>query len=164
VERPAVDIPLTKSVFTPWTPRYGHGLLPSLPLVPNHYPPENPDDYDGKVWQLQNHFLDCDRLCLDLSGNSLTFLGESDKEIHLPFSIGGFSYGTFPVYNMTCAASAAWIAPDTLYIRTWLLGTSIGSVHIQLHFSGPDVTVYMKKVEETMFQEFTGYLHGTCRD
>ena len=164
VERPAGDTLLVTPVSSPWAPRYGHGLLPSLPLVPNHYPPENPGDYDGKVWQLQNHFLGCDRLCLDLSDGSLTFLGAAGKEIHLPFSTSGFSYGTFPVYDMTCAASASWIAPDTLYIRVWLLDTSIGSVHIQLHFSGPDVTVYMKKVEETMFQEFTGYLHGTCRD
>lgn len=142
-------------------PRYGEGLLPSLPLAPNLYPPQNPGDYDNKVWLLQERFWGCDRLRLDLSDGVLTFLGPEDACIRLAFAFDGFSCGKFPVYHMTCAASASWTAPGTLYIRAWLLDTSIGSVHIQLHFSGPDVTVYMKKVEETMFREFSGYLHGT---
>lgn len=53
-----------------------------------------------------------------------------------------------------------WLDEHTFYIRTHLLDTSVGSVYIQLYFGEGDVTVFMKKQEETLFGEYTGHLYG----
>ncbi len=78
----------------------------------------------------------------------------------LRFSLDRCQPDTFPEYNMYCANSAMWLAPDTFYIRSNLLDTSVGSVQIELVFGDEDVTVFMKKTEETLFQEYAGHFYG----
>ena len=48
-----------------------------------------------------------------------------------------------------------------LYIRVHLLDTSVGSIHIQAVFGESDVTIFLRKQEETLFGEFSGHLYGT---
>ena len=78
----------------------------------------------------------------------------------LPFGLNQVIPGRFPVYDMFCASSGMWLDEHTFYIRTHLLDTSVGSIHIQLYFGEKDVTVFMKKQEETLFGEYTGHLYG----
>lgn len=78
----------------------------------------------------------------------------------LSFGLNQVIPGRFPVYDMFCASSGMWLDEHTFYIRTHLLDTSVGSVHIQLYFGEKDVTVFMKKQEETLFGEYTGHLYG----
>ena len=63
--------------------------------------------------------------------------------------------------SMRYAASAAWLSENTLYIRVHLLDTSVGSIHIQAVFGDSDVTIFLRKQEETLFGEFSGHLYGT---
>jgi CubicO group peptidase (beta-lactamase class C family) len=86
-------------------------------------------------------------------------LHEKDCELH--FGIGNMQYGTFPLYNMKYAASAEWLAEDTLYIRAHIIDEYVGSVRFELTFGDKDVTVFMRKVEESLFSEFNGHLYGT---
>ena len=80
----------------------------------------------------------------------------------LSFGLDRVIPGHFPVYDMFCASSGTWLDEHTFYIRTHLLDTSVGGVYIQLYFGEKDVTVFMKKQEETLFGEYTGHLYGTC--
>ena len=83
------------------------------------------------------------------------------QDCALHFGLGNMQYGTFPIYNMRYAASAEWLSKDTLYIRAHIIDEYVGSVRFELTFGDNDVTVFMKKVEESLFQEFNGHLYGT---
>jgi len=84
-----------------------------------------------------------------------------DQDYTLHFGLGNMQYGTFPLYNMNYAASAEWISEDTLYIRAHIIDEYVGSVRFELTFGDNDVTVFMRKVEESLFSEFNGHLYGT---
>lgn len=84
-----------------------------------------------------------------------------EKDCELRFGFGNMQYGTFPLYNMQYAASAEWLAEDTLYIRAHIIDEYVGSVRFELTFGDNDVTVFMRKVEESLFSEFNGHLYGT---
>ena len=53
------------------------------------------------------------------------------------------------------------LAKTRFYIRVHLLDTSVGSIHIQAVFGESDVTIFLRKQEETLFGEFSGHLYGT---
>ncbi len=78
----------------------------------------------------------------------------------LPFGLSRVVPSRFPIYDMFCASSGMWLDEHTLYIRTHLLDTSVGSIHFQLYFGEDDVTVFLKKQEETLFEEYSGHLYG----
>ncbi len=67
----------------------------------------------------------------------------------------------FPICGMFCASSGMWLEEHSFYIRTHLLDTSVGSIHFQFYFGEEDVTIYMKKQEESLFGEYSGHLYGT---
>ncbi|MBQ8638738.1 MAG: serine hydrolase [Lachnospiraceae bacterium] len=82
------------------------------------------------------------------------------QQCSLPFGIGTMKVGTFPLYQMKCAVSGTWLSDDCLYLKVHLLDTSVGSIHIQTYFGEDDVTVFMRKQEETLFHEYSGHLYG----
>ena len=69
--------------------------------------------------------------------------------------------GTFPLYDQRYAASGAWLSDGTLYIMAHVIDAYVGSVHFQLSFGKDDLTVFMRKKEESLFQEFNGHLYCT---
>ncbi len=85
-----------------------------------------------------------------------------ETEYELCFGLGNMQYGTFPFYNMHYAASGKWLSEETLYIRAHIIDEYVGSVRFELTFADNDVTVFMKKIEESLFSEFNGHLYGTC--
>lgn len=62
--------------------------------------------------------------------------------------------------SMRYAASATLLDTNSLYILVHLLDTSVGKIHIQAVFGESDVTVFLRKQEETLFGEFSGHLYG----
>ena len=89
-------------------------------------------------------------------------IGWEDQSLTLHFGLGHMVTGSFPIYAQRCAASGCWLAEDTLYIKSHLIDECVGSVHCKLVFRNHTVTVFMKKIEETYFNEFSGYFYGTC--
>lgn len=79
----------------------------------------------------------------------------------LSFGLGQLVTGDFPVYQQRYAASGVWTSEDTLYLRFHIIDEFVGSVHFEVCFGDGDVTVFMKKQEESLFQEFNGHLYGT---
>ena len=114
----------------------------------------------GKVYRVQGD-SPFTELFLELAPGSGTLcytLG--DARCRLPFGLDEVTPCRFPVYDMFCASSGMWLDEHTFYIRTHLLDTSVGSIHFQLYFGEDDVTVYMKKQEENLFEEYSGHLYG----
>lgn len=102
------------------------------------------------------------------------FPSKVDSPVTFEFGFGALKEGTLnmtthmgnradePVpVSMHYAASAEWLSENMLYIRVHLLDTSVGSIHIQAVFGESDVTVFLRKQEETLFGEFSGHLYGT---
>lgn len=97
-----------------------------------------------------------------------------DSPVTFEFGFGALKEGTLnmtthmgnradePVpVSMHYAASAEWLSENMLYIRIHLIDTSVGSIHIQAVFGESDITVFLRKQEETLFGEFSGHLYGT---
>lgn len=124
--------------------------------------------YVEKVNQKEYHLLHNPN---DFSKISLEFKDSSTGALHfnlhgqyceLCFGLGNMQCGTFPIYDMKYAASATWLSENTLYIRAHIIDEYVGSVRFELTFEDNNVTVFMRKVEESLFSEFNGHLHGTC--
>lgn len=83
------------------------------------------------------------------------------KEGQIPFGFSSCVLGTIPFYDMKCAASGVWLSKNTFYLKTHIIDTSVGSLHMEFVFGESDVTVFFKKIEETLFKEFSGHFYGT---
>lgn len=109
-----------------------------------------------------------DRLCAVSSGpepdtGTLAFTLK-EKAYSFSFGLGRLTTGRFPLYDMNYAASGVFLDPDTLYIYVHIIDSYVGSVKFQLSFGADDVTVFMKKQEESLFWEFNGHLYGIRQD
>lgn len=83
------------------------------------------------------------------------------KTYTIQFGLGNLQTGSFPLYDMHYAASGAWLPDGTLYVKAHIIDSYVGSVHFQLSFGENDLTIFMRKKEESLFQEFNGHLYGT---
>lgn len=90
---------------------------------------------------------------LNDTAGTLSVKGASfSGDIH--FGIGSMAEGKLPVCGFYYVASAAWLTDQVLYIKCHICDTSVGNIHIQLHFEGNQMTVYQRVIEETMAIEF----------
>ena len=86
---------------------------------------------------------------------------ETEKGVFsLPFGMGYNKITQYPFYDYRAAVSGAFRRDDTFLIHAHLVDECVGNLYIQLVFKGNDVTVMMRKFEETMFNEFEGFLCG----
>jgi CubicO group peptidase (beta-lactamase class C family) len=98
---------------------------------------------------------------LDSEGQEgLLTIYQGEAQLLVPFGLGRMITASFPIYSQRCATSGIWLSQDTLYIKSHLIDECIGSVHFQIVFRDNTITVCMKKIEETYFNEFNGYLNG----
>lgn len=95
----------------------------------------------------------------DTKASYLRLTTDSDT-LELRFGIDKMAEGVFPRYDCPYTAGAVFLRDNVLYIRFHLIGESVGSVHFELYFGECDVTIFMRKVEETMYKEFDGHLYG----
>ena len=77
------------------------------------------------------------------------------------FGIGQMRTGTFPLYHLNYAASGAWLSDGTFYIKAHIIDSYVGCVQFQLAFAENSLTVFLRKKEESLFQEFDGHLYCT---
>ena len=116
---------------------------------------------DGKTYFFEQNEQGFDSMALTFSQDSgcLTYT-LSGSTCEIPFGFHTCVKDKFPNYDMTCATSAMWLSPDTFFIKVYIIDTSIGSVQFEFVFGENDVTVFLKKIEETMFHEYSGHLYG----
>jgi hypothetical protein len=94
------------------------------------------------------------------SGEGLIQFALDWRDYTLSFGFGKMESGMFPVYDLAYTASGAWLDEHTLYVRFHIIDRYVGSVHMQFYFGENDITIFMKKVEESCFTEFNGHLYG----
>lgn len=82
------------------------------------------------------------------------------KEFTHPFGFGENIESIFPKYQMHTSASAKWGTPNTLYLRLNILDVWLGTVHMEFVFNENDIWIEMRKIEETIFQEYNNCLYG----
>lgn len=83
-----------------------------------------------------------------------------DGVFELPFGIGASKVIKFPKYGFRSVVSGAFKDDNTFLIKGDIVDESVGNLFIQLVFKGDEVTVMMRKMEETMFGEFDGFISG----
>lgn len=93
------------------------------------------------------------------------FYVRNNDQCHIPFGIERCVESIFPIYQWKCATSAVWLDENTLFIKTYLIDSAVGSVSFELYFGttvdgGKDLTVFIKKVEETLLSEYNIHLYG----
>lgn len=141
----------------------------------NHFALTSPKavQMNGKTFFVVNDIDNLSKSAQNVSGfNYFSFDFTDTTKAHLSFGLNGQSHqltfgfhelalGQFPIYDLSYAANAVWLDENTLYIRFHIIDEYLGSVHMQFYFGDTDVTVYMKKIEESCFQEFNGHFYGT---
>lgn len=117
---------------------------------------------NGHSYKFDDNPMNLKTIQIELKEDSGILYYENESGIQeLTFGLGKQIESKFGHYNMDCVTSAAWVLEKTLFIKSHIIDESIGSIQIQVHFiDDTDVVVYMKKVEETFFQEFSGFANG----
>lgn len=120
---------------------------------------------NGRIFNFEKNTYDFTKfqLCFDDNKQGKLFYDYNGQHCELSFGLLQCIGSRFPVYDMYCGTSGGWIGPDTFLIHCQLLDTSVGTVWFEICFGESDVSVFMRKVEETLFKEYTDTLYGTCR-
>lgn len=115
----------------------------------------------GKVYKVINEQSPFDNFSFSFKDDegivSYTLNG---MPISHPFGIGRHVESDFPKYNMHCASSGSIIDDKTLYIRIECLDAYLGMVHMIFAFDGNNLTIEMKKIEESIFLEYNCLLYA----
>ncbi len=133
--------------------------LPALEKGLAVMPLENKDTYDiDKIYEFTDNKpgLKAMRIVANSDSGSIN-LEFSDGIQSIGFGFGELRFGGFVKYNCPYAASAGWCGENILIIKANLIGECAGKIFIELSFSGSEVTVFMRKTEETLFNEFNGF-------
>lgn len=121
--------------------------------------------------QINNKLYDLEKNTYGFTKIKLLFDAQADQgtlfytykehDCELRFGLSKCIAATFPVYDTFCCTSGGWIGPNIFLLSCQLLDTSVGTVQLELCFVHDNVSVFMKKVEETLFIEYTEALYGT---
>jgi len=139
----------------------------SSELLLNHF--FNKNTGEDKKYILSQNKQGFENLSINLSRDgksSLLFTrrpnnGSDIESIKLDFGLERMEEGMFPIYNNPYVSGGIFLRENVLYIRFHLIGESVGSIRMELYFGDKDITVFMRKIEETYFKEFDGHLYGT---
>lgn len=141
-------------------------LLKNLQIVPLNGETASPmtASISGITWNVQENVMGFSQIRLDFSATTGTLSFQLKGVTYsFDFGMGHLETGTFPVYDMRCATSGVWLRPDTLYVKAHIIDEYVGSVHFEFVFGNDDMTIFMKKQEESLFAEFNGHLYCTRR-
>ncbi len=137
--------------------------------------PDFADKINGKTYKVDNSTLskesDFESFRLDFDNeigadHNSQYIGRlsfvyKGKPYCVEFGIGSMQTGLFPIHEMNYCASGAWLSDGTFYIMAHIIDAYVGTVHFQLAFDKDDLTVFMRKKEDSLFNEFQGHVY--CR-
>ena len=96
-------------------------------------------------------------------GDKVLFFGMTEN-VFAPFPQEGYSKETGSVFSKghyyNCAASAAWIEPQKLFIKVQIIDDYFGNLNITLGFTENEIGVYMVKNAEDFLSEYEGFAGG----
>lgn len=96
---------------------------------------------------------------LQLSEDGISFI--KFDSIKICFGLKDMQEGDIEKYGTHYTAGAIWLKENDLYIKVHLIDECVGSLRFELFFGDGDITVFMRKIEETYFKEFDDHLYGT---
>lgn len=99
---------------------------------------------------------------IDKDGGKIFYTNQSGTQ-SLAFAFGKNVFQQFPVYGHTCGVSACLADPGTLWIKAQIIDEAVGTVWMELSLKGNTCTVMMRKIEETMYNEFQGMCTGIAQ-
>lgn len=118
----------------------------------------------GKVFSLDSNTKGWKYISLKFSGDEGTFFYENGTGKHeIRFGIGKNVIQTFPVYGFQTAVSASFGDVRTLWIKAQIIDESVGTVWIGVSIKNNRCTLVLRKIEETLFNEFDGIISGRIR-
>jgi hypothetical protein len=99
---------------------------------------------------------------MSLTDSSLT-LKAQDKEFVFPYSLTEDIKSREKVYDQT-VYTRAFPQPDgSLYLRIAILDDYVGSIHILINAAKDNATLYLRKIEESLYSEFNGFFELSRR-
>jgi len=119
----------------------------------------------GKVYSMENseHFDNFSFAFSESGKEGIVSYTLDGKEMSHSFGLGSLSKSVFPKYDMTSYASGMWVTEDTLFIKFNILDAFLGTILMEFSFVDKEITVAVKKIEESIFTEYYGLFHGECR-
>lgn len=116
-------------------------------------------------WKVSYRILENSR---EFTGMDLSFdskegnlvLYQKQQVFSIPFAFDHLKTGILSGYGQQIATKGVWADSETLYLPVWITDECVGSIHITIRLSKGAVTLWMKKLEETGFDEFQGFLEG----
>lgn len=114
----------------------------------------------GKVFKMDDnpHF---DNFSFEFTpeGGTVSYTLDGQNMSH-SFGFGKLIKSIFPKYDMTCYSSGTWTTEDTLYIKMNVLDAFLGTILMEFSFLNNEITMAVKKIEESIFTEYNGLFHG----
>lgn len=98
-------------------------------------------------------------LAIEEKEGSLTLKTE-DQTFMIPFAFDALRISQIEKYHQRIAVKACWAAPNTLYLPVQIVGECVGSIHMLIHLEENNASIYMRKIEETYFNEFQGFFEA----
>ena len=98
-------------------------------------------------------------LAIEEKEGSLTLKTE-DQTFMIPFAFDALRISQIEKYHQRIAVKACWAAPNTLYLPVQTVGECVGSIHMLIHLEENNASIYMRKIEETYFNEFQGFFEA----
>jgi CubicO group peptidase (beta-lactamase class C family) len=87
---------------------------------------------------------------------------QDHQDFKIPFGFDRGIFSTFSGYDQRCFSYGSWIRSNRLHIKTHLIDECIGSIDFHLTFHDEShLSIFIKKIEETLFHEFNGYFEGS---
>lgn len=101
------------------------------------------------------------RVQFDIAASEGTLYYANKTGAHeITFGLGHNCIQQFPDYDFRCAASAAWRTDNNLLIKIQIIDSAVGNMYISLNYLDEYITVMMRKIEESFFNEYNGVFSG----
>ncbi len=131
-------------------------------------------EINGVTYKLLENPMGISKLSLEFreNGGFLRYTNaQGDKEI--PFGLCRNAFSLFPQIGYAdlmgtkegdrlyqCAASAAWVTENQLFIKVQIIDTYFGNLNIKLGFDGDKIGILMTKTAEDFLSEYEGFAGG----
>ncbi len=132
-----------------------------LLVEPGEYDSDLINKINGKSYAFDDNPCGVTDMKLTFTGDEGTFFYTNATGKHeLRFGLGKNVFQNFPDYGFKCGASAAFRTDNNLLIKVQVIDSAIGNMYISLSYIDDYVTVMMRKLEETYFNEYDGVFSG----
>lgn len=121
------------------------------------------DSINGRCFRLGDNGAGFKTLSIsfDNTANTGTLkMSQENDEFEINFGLGFNVTQIFHKYNDFSAIGAAWGDDNTLLIRCNMIGESVGNILFTLSFANDDITVIIRKFEESLYKEFNLFVSG----